>query len=146
MMMEDSDNVMAEAIGRELSAEHPVEATLDVLRKNGIDVSGSTVVDNSGLSLGNQITPKLLNQVAASSVLALPVAGGTGTLENRFNNTPGAGWVRAKTGTLTGVSALAGVVPSKSGHVYSFAMISNGSEIRQARAALDAIANAVRES
>ncbi|ARU46771.1 D-alanyl-D-alanine carboxypeptidase/D-alanyl-D-alanine-endopeptidase [Corynebacterium silvaticum] len=146
MMMEDSDNVMAEAIGRELSAEHPVEATLDVLRKNGVDVGGSTVVDNSGLSLGNQITPKLLNQVAAASVLALPVAGGTGTLENRFNNTPGAGWVRAKTGTLTGVSALAGVVPSKSGHVYSFAMISNGSEIKQARAALDAIANAVREA
>lgn len=146
MMMEDSDNVMAEAIGRELSAERPVEATLDVLRKNGVDVNGSTVVDNSGLSLDNRITPKLLSQVAAASVLALPVAGGTGTLENRFNNTPGAGWVRAKTGTLTGVSALAGAVPSKSGHVYSFAMISNGSEIRQAREALDAIANAVREA
>ncbi|AEX81869.1 D-alanyl-D-alanine carboxypeptidase/D-alanyl-D-alanine endopeptidase [Corynebacterium diphtheriae] len=154
-MMQHSDNVMAEAIGREIDATQPVQATLRILSEHGITIGASEVADNSGLSLHNRITPALLTQVATKAVtdpevhsliLALPVAGGSGTLIDRYAELDGRGWVRAKTGTLTGVSALVGVVPSTSGHIYSFGLISNGSEILEARAALDTIASALRDA
>ena len=71
----------------------------------------------------------------------------TGTLAERFDtqNKSGAGWVRAKTGTLTGASALVGVVQTREGRVLSFALMSNGSSPDAARPALDAIAVALRE-
>ena len=74
------------------------------------------------------------------------LAGGSGTLTDRYQDLPGRGWVRAKTGTLTGTSALAGVVTADSGRVYSFALLSNGSDILAARAALDRFASAIRDS
>ena len=74
------------------------------------------------------------------------LAGGSGTLVQRYGDLPGRGWVRAKTGTLTGTSALAGVVTAESGRVYSFALLVNGAEILGARAALDEFTSAIRES
>ncbi|GAA1482731.1 D-alanyl-D-alanine carboxypeptidase/D-alanyl-D-alanine-endopeptidase [Gordonia sinesedis] len=77
----------------------------------------------------------------------LPVAGGTGTLADRFDvrTNPGAGWVRAKTGTLTGVSSLTGIVQTVDGRVLSFALISGGTSPADARPALDAIPGDLRE-
>lgn len=162
-MMVWSDNVMAEAIGHELalhlgyegSAKGATEATLDVLADQGFDVTGVSLLDNSGLSNDNLISPRLLDNIlykAATGetlrplLAALPVAGGSGTLLDRYSGLSGRGWVRAKTGTLTGTSALAGVVTAQSGQVYSFALLSNDSEILPARAALDRFASAIRES
>jgi serine-type D-Ala-D-Ala carboxypeptidase/endopeptidase (penicillin-binding protein 4) len=74
------------------------------------------------------------------------VAGGSGTLENRYN-TPGAsagrGWVRAKTGTLQtpAVNSLAGLVLDADGRLLVFAFISNGSATNVGRPALDTIAS-----
>lgn len=155
MMLEDSDNVMAEAIGREIDPATPAEVTMQVLTDAGFDLTNTSIEDTSGLSTHNVVTPALLAQLMRASVTelelrpllgALPVAGATGTLEDRYADLSGRGWVRAKTGTLTGTSALAGIVPNSQGHVYAFGLISNGSDIESARAALDAFASAIRES
>ncbi|WP_295628040.1 D-alanyl-D-alanine carboxypeptidase/D-alanyl-D-alanine-endopeptidase [uncultured Corynebacterium sp.] len=73
----------------------------------------------------------------------LPVAGASGTLAGRYIGTgaaDGAGWVRAKTGTLDGTSALAGTVTTQGGDVLTFVMLSNDAELQPARAAADAAA------
>ncbi|KQB83189.1 D-alanyl-D-alanine carboxypeptidase/D-alanyl-D-alanine endopeptidase [Corynebacterium oculi] len=161
-MMEDSDNVMAEAIGREVAlhrgypadAAGATQATLGALAEHGLSTTGVEIFDNSGLSVRNRITPALLDSILheaatdsllRSIVASLPVAGGTGTLAERYGDLPGRGWVRAKTGTLDETSALAGVVTATTGRVYTFAMISNGSDVLAARQAMDTLASAIRE-
>ncbi len=73
----------------------------------------------------------------------LPIAGGSGTLSNRFldraTDQGPAGWLRAKTGSLTGINALAGVVTDASGRVLTFAFISNDAG-PNGRNAIDALA------
>src|SRR5699024_4752896 len=90
--------------------------TLEILKDKGFDLSGVSIVDNSGLSFDNLITPRLLDDILtraatepelSSLLTSLPIAHGTGTLEDRYDGLSGAGWVRAKTGTLTDTSALA---------------------------------------
>lgn len=160
-MMEDSDNVMAEAIGREIALERgtgndvaaAVQATKDALVEQGFDLAGLDLKDNSGLTEANLNTPRLLDAILVKAVQdpklrplldTLPVAGGNGTLANRYGDSQARGWVRAKTGTLTGTSALAGYVVSAQGHTYTFALLSNDSEINPARAALDDFAAGLR--
>lgn len=162
-MMLDSDNVMAEAIGREVAlargetgdAAGATKATLDVLTERGFDTTGTEIHDNSGLSVDNRITPRLLDQVlhyaATDSELrplltALPVGGASGTLAERYGDLPGRGWVRAKTGTLDRTSALAGVVTSENGHQFTFAFISNDADVLAARAGADRLASLLREA
>ncbi|WP_370511216.1 D-alanyl-D-alanine carboxypeptidase/D-alanyl-D-alanine-endopeptidase [Corynebacterium sp. SY003] len=159
-MMTNSDNVMAEAIARELDPQNPAQHTLDVLKNAGFNTEEVALFDNSGLSDRNRITPQLLGEIMAAAVhadqsantaqlsaliSALPVAGGTGTLATRYNEQAGRGWVRAKTGTLSATSALAGVVPSDNGHIYAFGIISNDSDIQAARGALDLVASALKQ-
>lgn len=161
-MMKHSDNVMAEAIGRELALERGEEATFEgatkatreVLEESGIDLTDVRLTDNCGLSKHNRIPAAVLDAVVAAAVDKpelrymlgyLPVAGGDGTLATRYDDRAGRGYVRAKTGTLTGTSALAGTAVGESGRLYSFGMISNGSDINEARAGLDALASALRE-
>jgi D-alanyl-D-alanine carboxypeptidase/D-alanyl-D-alanine-endopeptidase (penicillin-binding protein 4) len=77
----------------------------------------------------------------------LPVAGGDGTLDDRFIDGPskqGRGYVRAKTGTLTGVSSLAGTVVDQDGRLLVFAWLSNGTSPADSRPRLDALAAALR--
>lgn len=160
-MMEDSDNVLAEAIGREVALHRgtgndvaaAVQATQDVLREAGFDLTGLELKDNSGLSEDNYNTPRLLADILHRASTdarlrplldALPIAGGTGTLQSRFSKQTGRGWVRAKTGTLTGVSALAGVVTATDGNTYTFALLSNDSDILAARAGLDELVSGLR--
>ncbi|MCQ9339963.1 D-alanyl-D-alanine carboxypeptidase/D-alanyl-D-alanine endopeptidase [Corynebacterium phoceense] len=158
----DSDNVMAEAIGRELAVARgkeasfagAAEATLEVLGEHGVDTSQVFLADTSGLSDVNRIPADVLagimNQAATEDALRpllgyLPVAGGDGTLYTRYTDLAGRGYVRAKTGTLTGTSALTGIVPGQSGHVFAFAFLVNDSDVLAARAAQDELASALRE-
>lgn len=171
-MMQISDNVLTEAIAREIAIKTGNEASFaggvkavrDVLTKNGFDLATANFVDGSGLSATNKIPAKLLTDVLTAAakptlddartaklrplLTALPVAGGSGTLAGRYGGTaaPGKGWVRAKTGTLTGVNALAGMVVDVDGRVlvFSFMSASSRDPEKEVRPALDVMAAALR--
>lgn len=162
LMMKHSDNVMAEAIGREIaiargkapSFEGATQATLDILAEHEVDTQKIFIADNSGLSDLNRITPAALAGLIERSIAEpelravlgyLPVAGGDGTLYTRYSDLPGRGLVRAKTGTLTGVSALVGTAQGNSGHLYAFAFLVNDGDVTAARRAQDELASALRE-
>jgi D-alanyl-D-alanine carboxypeptidase/D-alanyl-D-alanine-endopeptidase (penicillin-binding protein 4) len=165
-MMNDSDNVVAESIGREVAAaqnkpqsfDGGVQAVLGQLDKAKIDTSNAHLLDSSGLSVDDRLTAETLDGVvnAAASddqpklrplVDLLPIAGGSGTLSNRYLDTDGgraaAGYLRAKTGSLTGTNSLAGIVTDASGRVLTFAFISNNAG-PTGRTAIDALAAALR--
>jgi D-alanyl-D-alanine carboxypeptidase/D-alanyl-D-alanine-endopeptidase (penicillin-binding protein 4) len=81
-----------------------------------------------------------------SVVTGLPVAAYDGSLASRFDHSAGRGLVRAKTGTLTGTSALAGITTDVRGHALVFAFVSNHvkyAETLDTRAALDRLATAL---
>ncbi|WP_304107635.1 D-alanyl-D-alanine carboxypeptidase/D-alanyl-D-alanine-endopeptidase [Mycolicibacterium bacteremicum] len=161
-MMYESDNVMAEAIGREVAAalnrpqsfDGAVQAVLSQLRGANIDTTGAKLLDSSGLSVDNRLTALTLDEVIAVAVGddqpklrplvdLLPIAGGSGTLSNRYLDTEegrsSAGWLRAKTGSLTGTNSLAGIVTDSSGRVLTFALLSNNAG-PTGRTSLDALA------
>jgi D-alanyl-D-alanine carboxypeptidase/D-alanyl-D-alanine-endopeptidase (penicillin-binding protein 4) len=101
----------------------------------GAASSGTVVVDGSGLDLGNRTTcddlVATLERAGPASELAadLPVAGRTGTLAGRYGDTAAAGVLRAKTGSLNDVSALAGFVELPEGATLTFALITNGGPV-----------------
>ena len=126
-----SDNQAAEVLARHVGlkvANDPsftggASAVQQVLSSLGVNTRGNSTFDGSGLSRANRLTSVSLAQTLRlatepgqprlrSSVTGLPVAGFTGSLKWRFGVGPSEalGRVRAKTGTLTGVHGLAGVV------------------------------------
>ncbi len=138
-MLRESDNTTAETMLREIglrsagegstpigaaAAEHIVSDLLP-------DQTRPAVVDGSGLDRQNQTTcsllAALLDSFGTKSALAagLPIAAQTGTLSHRFGEHPAAGRLRAKTGLLNGVNALAGYLETASGTV-TFAQVING--------------------
>ncbi len=166
-MLTRSDNDLAEALGRHVALAADLPATFagesagleaavaPVLRRAGVAAAGLALRDASGLSPLNAIQPAVLARVLAvtgtddrfGAVLSgLPVAGFDGTLAKRYRTAPtssAAGEVRAKTGTLNGVSALAGLATTDSGAVLAFALTANGFPVTgtlAAQAALDRIA------
>ena len=165
-MMNNSDNVMAETIGREIAqaAGRPLsfagaaDAVISKLAAIDIDMTGASLVDSSGLSVADLLTAKTLDEVVNVAVGPdqpalrpivdmLPVAGGSGTLSNRLvdldpRKSP-AGFLRAKTGSLTKTNALAGIVTDNSGRVLTFAFISNNAGF-EGRTAIDALAAKLR--
>ena len=131
-----------------------LRAVLGQLSKAGLTTSGATLFDASGLSVNDRLTATVLDDVVNAAagnseprlrplLDVLPIAGGSGTLWNRYVDTPSAGYLRAKTGSLTGTNALAGVVTDQSGRVLTFALISNNAG-PEGRTALDALAAAFR--
>lgn len=166
VMMSASDNVMAETIGREVAAaagrppsfRGAVDAVLDALRTAGIGTGRARLFDNSGLSVDDRLTAHTIDSVLAAAVGddhpelrplvdMLPVAGGSGTLSYRYHDTAAGraatGWLRAKTGSLTGTNALAGIVTGTSGRVLTFTFISNDAG-PTGRTAIDALAAVLR--
>ena len=91
------------------------------------------IVDGSGVSLYNYVSPDLVlaylkyayrhPDIYDSFYNGLPVAGIDGTLEHRMKKSKACRKVRAKTGTVTGISSLAGYAESQSGHIYAFVII-----------------------
>jgi serine-type D-Ala-D-Ala carboxypeptidase/endopeptidase (penicillin-binding protein 4) len=162
-MLGQSDNTVAEAMGRQvaLAAGKPAtfddatEAITDKLRGLGLPGDEADLYDASGLSRHNGISPTLLTetlslaangrQPALSGIFGgLPVAGWSGTLADRFvtpkTNRGGQGLVRAKTGTLSGVSTMAGELITKDGRLLVFAIMASGSaDADRAKAAVDKI-------
>lgn len=142
-----SDNDMAESLarlvaharGRPATFSDGAAAVSDVLGQLGVPTDGMRLLGGSGLSRGSRIAPTTLAHLLALAcsprhpelrpiVTGLPVAGFTGTLDDRFETRTtgaGAGVVRAKTGTLTGVSSLAGVTPDRGGRLLAFAILAN---------------------
>ena len=105
-MMNDSDNVMAESIGREVAAEQnrpqsfdgAVQAVLGQLDKAKIDTGNARLLDSSGLSVDDRLTAETLDGVVNAAAGSdqpklrplldlLPIAGGSGTLSNRYLDT-----------------------------------------------------------
>ncbi|WP_308169886.1 D-alanyl-D-alanine carboxypeptidase/D-alanyl-D-alanine endopeptidase [Acrocarpospora catenulata] len=145
-MLTESDNDLAEALARQVAIKEQqpatflgqAEAVRRVLTRLGA-ADGVEVHDGSGLSTRNRITPAALAKLVALAaspahpqlhtlVSGLPVAGYTGTLHNRYDQAesrPGAGLVRAKTGTLNGVNTLTGLVYTVDGRLLSFAFMAN---------------------
>ncbi|MGF7122899.1 D-alanyl-D-alanine carboxypeptidase/D-alanyl-D-alanine endopeptidase [Rhodococcus sp. BE178] len=164
-MMRKSDNVLAEAIAREVAGAKNAEGSFagatasisQTLYDAGFGMDGLTLHDGSGLSVDNRIPARLLNETLTAAagdtkpqlrpmLDDLPVAGATGTLSDRYasGDRTGAGWVRAKTGTLSVASVLTGYVVDVDGRVLTFALMSNNSPPEASRPALDAVAGALR--
>ncbi|WP_144024048.1 D-alanyl-D-alanine carboxypeptidase/D-alanyl-D-alanine endopeptidase [Amycolatopsis keratiniphila] len=166
-LLQLSDNLMADVLARQLALAKGAEpsftggatATMDVLKQAGFDLTGVQINDGSGLSDQNKIPAKVLGEILAVAaapdgkdprtpklrplLAGLPVAGGSGTLEKRYGDpasAAGRGWVRGKTGTLSGVNTLAGVVLDTDGRMLVFALMSSGSDQNKGRAALDVVA------
>src|SRR6478736_6078338 len=140
-ILDVSDNEGAEVVGHQVglatsgtgSFEAGAAGVLDTLGGLGIDVAGAEVYDGSGLSRRNRVSTSLLIDLVQhaagpdgegmrSLVTGMPVAGFTGSLTYRFAEGPAVarGLVRAKTGTLTGVHALAGIAVDRDGQPLAF--------------------------
>jgi serine-type D-Ala-D-Ala carboxypeptidase/endopeptidase (penicillin-binding protein 4) len=165
--LETSDNEAAEVLARHVglatsgdgSFAGGAHAVLGVLDGLGVPVQGATMYDGSGLSREDRLDPDTLTAVlelAASPeqpdlravLTGLPVAGFSGSLTARFaeRDDTGRGLVRAKTGTLSGVSGLAGVVTDREGRPMVFALLADRIDLvdtLDARAALDAATSAL---
>jgi len=163
--LEKSDNVLAEALARQVaiargappSFDGASAATLEALEDLKIDTIGIEMSDGSGLSTKDRVPPSVMGQVLALAVkgeppalrnllTGLPVAGVSGSLADRFQDDAskaGAGWVRAKTGSLEVTYALAGYVPDVDNRILVFAFVSNGVG-SGTRPALDSIAAGLR--
>ncbi|MFF5208463.1 D-alanyl-D-alanine carboxypeptidase/D-alanyl-D-alanine-endopeptidase [Streptosporangium sp. NPDC000396] len=143
-MLTLSDNDLAEALARQVAVKEGKPASFDGAAAAVQQVltrlkaaEGVQVFDGSGLSPKNRIAPASLARlvaVAASPanshlhpiISGMPVAGFSGTLGHRFGKSDSAyGLVRAKTGTLDGVSTLAGMTTTKSGRLVTFAFMAD---------------------
>lgn len=122
-LLQESDNTTAELLTKELGRQAGDPTTAGgrariaaVLGADGLAAEGFTVADGSGLSLDDRVTcaqlVEALRHPTTGELLVerLPVAGQTGTLDDRFLGTSLVGHLRAKTGSLNTVAALAGVV------------------------------------
>jgi serine-type D-Ala-D-Ala carboxypeptidase/endopeptidase (penicillin-binding protein 4) len=133
-------------------ADRGLRALHQLLDRIGVAPAASLLHEGTGLSRRDLTTPaalaRLLVFLAAGSDAdawrdMLPVAGVDGTLAGRMRDTPAVGNVRAKTGSMSQVSALAGYVTSAAGEHLAFAILLNGYQPppgRPASAEVDAIA------
>ncbi|MEV4466298.1 D-alanyl-D-alanine carboxypeptidase/D-alanyl-D-alanine-endopeptidase [Micromonospora echinofusca] len=168
IMISDSDNIVAEALARQvaLARDQPASfvgagAAMDaVAAELGLPADELTLADGSGLSRSNRISPSLLTDLIAlagdgsrpelAAIFGgLPVADWSGTLADRYETAAtkaGAGVIRAKTGTLTKVHAIAGLVSTSDGRLLTFAVLTDAvppDGLTAARGALDRIGAAL---
>ncbi|QNP64531.1 D-alanyl-D-alanine carboxypeptidase/D-alanyl-D-alanine endopeptidase [Streptomyces genisteinicus] len=163
-MLTTSDNDIAESLARQTALATGGRAAFagasaavaGQLRGLQLPLRGARFADGSGLDRRDRVSPELLTALLARSadpahpelrtvLTGLPVAGFTGTLDGRYGPaSAGSGLVRAKTGTLTGVNALAGTVAGADGRLLGFAFLADGtSSPYEAQAALDRLAAAL---
>ncbi|HWP81064.1 MAG TPA: D-alanyl-D-alanine carboxypeptidase/D-alanyl-D-alanine-endopeptidase [Bacteroidota bacterium] len=138
----ESDNLAAENVlktlgvvtsGQPGTAKAGIQAAKAIFASFGIDTTRFRMVDGSGLSFYNLLTAEMLVQLLESIAKrpeffrrlyeTLPIAGRDGTLKNRMRGTRAEGNLRAKTGTISGVSALSGYVNSADGEPLVFSLL-----------------------
>ena len=155
-----SDNLTAETMLKSIAAQKAgtpgsahagIHLVQQFLASAGIDTNRIAIADGSGLSRYNLTSPAaiigLLKHMYADTVNfpvyyhTLPIAGVDGTIGRRMQGSRAAGNLRAKTGTLSGVTALSGYVRTLDGEWLAFSIIMQhypGSS-RDYRAVQDAI-------
>ena len=168
-MLRESNNVIAENLARQVALHTHRPATFSgsaaavtsVLRSLGVS-TGIHLVDGSGLSPQDRIAPSTLARVVSlasgpghpglrPAITGLPVAGFSGTLapgQSVFGDVgePGLGVIQAKTGNLSSVATLAGLVNDASGRLLAFAFMTNqvpAARLPKAAAGIDALASAL---
>lgn len=144
-MMKMSENIYAECMFFQIAAsggqklatsKHAEEKIKRLIAQLNLPVDNYTIADGSGLSLYNYVSPELLvtllnyaqsrPEIFQHLYPSLPIAGVDGTLEKRMVETPAAGNVHAKTGTVSGISSLSGYLTAANGHLLSFCIINQG--------------------
>ncbi|PKN54912.1 MAG: D-alanyl-D-alanine carboxypeptidase/D-alanyl-D-alanine-endopeptidase [Deltaproteobacteria bacterium HGW-Deltaproteobacteria-14] len=139
-----SNNSMAETLFMHLGAGAAGEpatwaraqrAVADALLARGLPAEAFAIVNGSGLYEATRITPHAFAALLATFAgddpkgavfrASLAVAGESGTLEWRLRANATRGLVRAKTGTLDGVTSISGYVPAASGCLLAFAVLIN---------------------
>lgn len=145
-MMKKSDNLYSESLFYHLAASRVHSATVTAkdgrrmmnrfIEKLGYDASDYYIADGSGLSLYNYVSPELEvaflkyayrhDRIYVPLYASMPIAGMDGTLDDRMRRGYARGNVHAKTGTVTGVSGLAGYCTAANGHVLCFSIINMG--------------------
>lgn len=127
----NSDNAYANTLLSYLGGSQSVQQALTGL---GVDTNGYRMRDGSGLSHNNLATPRTLVSTLRAMydgrghevfLASLPVAGISGTLKHRLQQTTAQGTVRAKTGTLRGVKALSGYIDHPEYGTLVFSIITN---------------------
>lgn len=143
-MLKVSDNLYSESMFYQLAASAGGTATARqgrrlmnrLIQQLGFKPSRYYIADGSGLSLYNYVSPELevafLRHAYKSDCIYtmlmkhLPIAGEDGTLDDRMRRGAACRNVHAKTGTVTGVSALAGYCTAANGHRLCFSIINMG--------------------
>ena len=144
-MMKESDNLYAESMffqiaatmgKRPATAAHARQLIKQLLSKAGVTGVPYRIADGSGLSLYNYVTPELMVRLLRYAYLkrdimavlypSLPVAGVDGTLKKRMTKGFAHANVHAKTGTLSGISSLAGYCRAANQHLLAFCIINQG--------------------
>lgn len=161
-MLKESDNLNAEAMlcragvlasggKKRVSARDGLDAMRALIRRVGLNPKHYSLADGCGLSHYDYLSPELLvamlryaysrSDIFSPLYKALPVSGVDGTLKYRMGyGTPAFRQVHAKTGSYTGINALAGYLKTTEGHWVAFAiMTQNVLSGRQARAFQDAV-------
>lgn len=144
-MLKESDNLYAESMfyqigaasGNQPATAHSARSVMNrLIEKVGLDPKRYNIADGSGLSLYNYVTAELEvrllryafknNNIYLHLHPSLPQAGTDGTLRKRMTSPFTQGNVYAKTGTLSGISSLAGYCTAANGHRLAFAIINQG--------------------
>lgn len=144
-MLKRSDNLYAEATFYQLAAlmadsnatnKDAAKVINEQIRKMGMNPDNYKIIDGSGLSYNNAISPELEiaflkyaydnPEIYKYFYASLPIAGVDGTLSRRMQNSTAYHNVRAKTGTLNGLSSLAGYATASNGHQLAFCIINQG--------------------
>ena len=160
-MLVSSDGTLAESIARVISKQMSLGGTASSLQQAitsavglyGVEVTGLTIRDGSGLSTANSVPPEFMAKFMVKVMQgannlnivydSLAVSGRSGALSGRFKGSSAVpkGAVVAKTGWLDTEYSLAGIITAKDGTQLAFAFYAVGNKISEkAKPALDAIA------
>jgi len=125
--------VGAEAKGTPGTAQKGISEIYRFLNEHGVDSTSYYLADGSGVSRYNTITPDLMislllamhsdTRIQAEFKASLPIAGKDGTLDRRMRDSAAEGNLRAKTGSLRGVSSISGYTTTADGEELMFSIL-----------------------